>query len=449
MKENKAEFTEGPVGKKIILKTLPMIIGMVGMLSFNLIDTYFVGQISTEALAAISYTFPITYIVVALSMGIGTGASALVSAELGRGNKDKTVRYASDAITLGLVFVIIFMIAGVLTIRPLFSLLGAEGKVLDEVYNYMSIWYLGNIFVMIPMIGNSLLRAKGDMKTPSFVMLVAVVVNTVLDPLLIFGLGPFPEMGIKGAAIATVIARAITLFVSLHFLYRRDKLISFSIPLMSDVKQSYKKILHIALPSAGTSMIMPVSISVLLGIISVYGPEAVAGFGVASRIEALSLTVIMAIGSVLGPFIGQNLGAGKIDRVLKGFKFSSAFGMLWGLLMLIILAFLSVPIGKLFNDDPDVINVIQNYLWIVPVSYGFQSVIMLTGVTFNVMQKPYNAAIIAIFRMVVLYIPLAYLASLYFGLYGIFAAAALSNFLIGIIGYFWIIKYTGKLKNAS
>jgi putative MATE family efflux protein len=448
MDNNKADFIEGPVGKKIILKTLPMIIGMVGMLSFNLIDTYFVGQISTEALAAISYTFPITYIVVALSMGIGTGASALVSNEIGRGDKSKTVRYASDALTLGLVFVLIFMVVGVLTIRPLFSLLGAEGKVLDEVYNYMSIWYLGNVFVMIPMIGNSLLRAKGDMKTPSFIMMVAVVVNTILDPLLIFGMGPFPELGIRGAAIATVIARAITLFVSLHYLYRRDKLISFKVPRLADVKESYKRILHIALPSAGTSMIMPVSISVLLGIISVYGPEAVAGFGVASRIEALSLTVIMALGSVLGPFIGQNLGANKIDRVIKGFKFSSAFAMLWGLLMLIVLAFLAVPIGSLFNDNPTVISVIQNYLWIVPVSYGFQSVIMLTGVTFNVMQKPYKAALIAILRMVVLYIPLAYLASLYYGLNGIFVAATISNFLIGIIGYFWIIKYTGKLENV-
>lgn len=446
---NKADFVEGPIGKKIIIRTLPMIIGMVGMLSFNLIDTYFVGQISTEALAAISYTFPITYIVTALALGIGTGTSAVVSREIGKGDNQKTVRYASDSLTLGLIFVIIFMIAGLLTIRPLFSLLGAEGLVLDEVYDYMSIWYLGNIFVMIPMIGNSLLRAKGDMKTPSIIMMVAVVVNTVLDPLLIFGIGPFPELGIKGAAIATVIARAITLFVSLHFLYRRDKLISFKIPELKDVKESYKNILHIALPSAGTSMIMPLSISVILGIISAFGPEAVAGFGVASRIEALALTVIMALGSVLGPFIGQNLGADNIDRVDKGFKFSTGFGMLWGLVMLIVLAIFAEPIGRLFNDNPTVISVIQNYLWIVPVSYGFQSVIMLTGVSFNVMKKPYYAAIIAILRMFVLYIPLAYLASNYFGLNGVFAAAAISNLAIGILGYFWIKNHIGKLSYAA
>ncbi len=446
---NKADFVEGPIGKKIILRTLPMIIGMVGMLSFNLIDTYFVGQISTEALAAISYTFPITYIVTALALGIGMGTSAVVSREIGKGDNEKTVRYASDSLTLGLIFVLIFMTAGMFTIRPLFGLLGAEGLVLEQVYDYMSIWYLGNIFVMIPMIGNSLFRATGDMKTPSIIMMVAVVVNTALDPLLIFGIGPFPELGIKGAAIATVIARAITFFVSLHYLYRRDKLISFKIPYLKDVKESYKNILHIALPSAGTSMIMPLSISVILGIISVFGPEAVAGFGVASRIEALALTVIMALGSVLGPFIGQNLGAENIERVDKGFRFSTGFGMLWGLVVLIVLAIFAEPIGRIFNDNPTVISVIQNYLWIVPVSYGFQSVIMLTGVSFNVMEKPYYAAVIAVLRMFVLYIPLAYLASKYFGLNGVFVAAAVSNFAVGTLGYFWLKNHIGKLSHAS
>lgn len=448
MAENSAKFTEGSIGKSIFYRTLPMTIGMIGILSFNLIDTYFIGRISeigTEAQAALGFTFPVTYIVTALAMGIGTGASAIVSREIGKGDSEKTVRYASDSLTLGLIFVMMFLILGLLTIRPLFSLIGAEGLTLDLVDDYMSIWYLGTIFVIIPMIGNSLLRAKGDMKTPSFVMLVAVILNTILDPLLIFGMGPFPELGIKGAAIATVISRAITLFVSLHFLYRRDKILSFKIPLMKDVKESYKKILYIGLPSAGTSLVMPLGILIILRIVSVYGAPAVAGFGVAGRIEGLALTVIMALGSVLGPFIGQNIGAQKIDRVFNGVRFSQIFGMIWGAIMMVVLALFSKQIAMIFNDEAEVISIIRNYLWIVPVSYGFLSIIMISGVSFNVMHKPFKSAFIGILRMMITYVPLAYLGSELYGLNGIFIAAAVSNLIVAIVSYFWLnrhIKYT-------
>lgn len=449
MSENKAEYTSGKIPALIFKRTLPMVVGMIAMLSFNLIDTYFVGQISTEALAAISYTFPVTYIVTALSIGIGTGASAVVSTEIGKGEMNKTVRLSSDALSLGVIIVAFFLLAGQLTITPLFSMLGAEGKVLELVKDYMVIWYSGTIFVVIPMIGNSLLRARGDTKNPGIVMLVAVIINTILDPLLIFGIGPFPELGIKGAAIATVISRATTLLVSLYILYKRDKIISFAKPLLKDVKESYRKILYIGLPSAGTSLIVPIGASVLLGIISVYGAEAVAGFGVASRIEALALTVIMALGSVLGPFIGQNTGAKLFNRVNDGVNISYGFGMIWGLVMLVILAIFAKPIGALFNDNPEVIEVIRNYLWIVPVSYGFQSVIMLSGVSFNVLNKPFYSAAIGLLRMIVLYIPLAYTGSLIFGLNGIFYAATISNFIVGIIGYFWLKKYINKISQTN
>lgn len=448
-KENKskAKLTQGSVAKTLINLTIPMIFAMIGMLSFNLIDTYFVGQLGTAQLAAISFTFPITYIVTALSLGIGTGASAIVSNAIGSGNQAKATRVSSDSLMLGLLIVGIFLIIGLFTVEPLFKALGAEGEVLQLVKDYMYIWYGGMIFVVVPMVGNALIRATGDTRTPSMVMMLAVGVNLILDPILIFGWGFIPSLGIKGAAYATVFARAITLIFSLWILYKREKIVSFHMPSIKEAWESWKGVLYIGLPSAGTSLIIPVGASIVISIVAVYGHEAVAGFGVASRVEALSLTVIMALGSVLGPFIGQNLGAKKLDRVIKGVNFSYLIGIVWSIAAALALLVWGEDIGKVFNDDPKVISVISEYLWIVPFTYSFQSVIMLAVVAFNVLHKPFYGGAIAVFRMLIIYVPLAYLGSNLFGLKGIFVAASISNLLAGTVSYIWLRRYLFKVQD--
>lgn len=445
--ERKARLVEGKVGRTLIVLTLPMILAMIGMLSFNLIDTYFVGQLGTDQLAAISFTFPITYIVTALSLGIGTGASAIVSKAIGGDDYKKATRVSSDSLMLGLIIVGIFLIIGIFTIEPLFRALGADGHILQLIKDYMYIWYGGMIFVVVPMVGNSLIRATGDTKTPSMVMMFAVLLNLILDPILIFGFGPIPSYGIKGAASATVISRAFTMIFMVWILYKREKIVSFKTPQMKEVWESWRSVLYIGLPSAGTSLIVPVGTSVVISVVAVYGAEAVAGFGVASRIEALALTVIMALGSVLGPFIGQNLGAKKMDRVIRGVNLSYAFGMVWGISIAVVLAIFGKPIGAIFNDDPRVINVINDYLWIVPFTYGFQSVIMLTVVAFNILHKPFYGASIAVLRMLVIYVPLAYLGSHLYGLWGIFGAATVANVIAGTLSYFWLKRHLHNEKD--
>jgi putative MATE family efflux protein len=440
MKKNSAQYTEGKESKVIMNRTLPMIIGMLGMLSFNLIDTYFIGQLGTDELAAISLTFPITYIVTALALGIGNGASAVVSRAIGSNDEYWVKRYSSDSLMLALIIVGIFLTAGLLTIDPLFTAIGGNVKTMPHIRDYMTIWYSGIIFVVIPMVGNSLIRATGDTKTPSFVMLVAIFINLALDPLLIFGYGPFPRMGMSGAAVATVISRGITLLVSLWILYYRDKMLSFHKPPLADAVKSWKDILYIGLPSAGTSLIVPISISVINSILAGYGNEAIAGFGVSARVEALGLSIIMALGSVLGPFVGQNIGAGKYDRVRNGVNYSFKFGFIWSAIVAGALAIFGGSIGGIFDDNPEVIAVVKDYMWIVPVTYGFQSAIMLAVVCMNVLKMPFKGAVIAILRMFILYIPLAFLGSELFGLNGIFVAATIANVLAGIFAMIWLKK---------
>ena len=432
----KAQLIEGPVAKTLFNMTLPMIVGMVGMVAFNLIDTFFVGQLGTQELAALSFTFPVVMVIGSLAMGIGIGASAVISQAIGRGDHYRVQRLTTDSLILSMLLVTFFVLFGLLTIRPFFSLLGATPEIVSLIRQYMVIWYPGVLFFVIPMVGNNAIRATGDTKTPSAIMLVAVIVNVILDPLLIFGLGPFPMLGLAGAAIATVVARAITLVVALWVLYYRDGMITLELPPLKTVINSWKSILYIGLPVAGTRLLYPISMGVIIALVSSYGHEAVAAFGVGTRVEFLAMTVIFALSTVLRPFVGQNWGAGRYDRVKLGVKYSNVFSLMWGVAMFIVLALAARPIASLFNDDPQVISIIMLYLWIVPIGYALFGVFQISTTTLNVLHKPGHAAVLMVIQMFGLYIPLAYLGSYLFGLPGIFFAVVLAYSLTGIASHF-------------
>jgi putative MATE family efflux protein len=237
MKNNKHNITEDPIAGLLIKMTLPMIFGLLGIVAFNMVDTYYVSKLGLLPIAAMTFTFPVIMTVGALAQGIGIGAAALIAKAVGEKEHSKVVRYTTDSLILGLILVLVFIIIGMFTIEPLFRLLGADDQTLPYVLDYMKIWYPGVIFVIIPMIGSASIRALGDTKTPALIMAVAATANIVFDPIFIFGFGPIPAMGIKGAAIATVISRAITLIVSLYVLIYRQKIVSVFNVKLHDILQ--------------------------------------------------------------------------------------------------------------------------------------------------------------------------------------------------------------------
>ena len=440
-KRSTAKLIEGPIGKTLTKMTIAMTLGMVGMVAFNLIDTFFVGKLGTNQLAALSFTFPVVLVVSSIALGLGFGASAVISRAIGEGDHHKVQRLTTDSLLLAFIIVIGFVTIGQFTIEPLFKALGATSKIIPYIKTYMRIWYLGMPFVVVPMVGNNAIRATGDAKTPSLIMLVAVSVNTILDPLFIFGIGPFPELGIKGAAIATIISRFITFSVALWVLAIREKMISFKIPKFSEILNSWKQVLFIGVPIAGARIVIPITIGIITRIVSSYGVKAVAGFGVASRLEFFSLAVIHALASVFGPFIGQNLGAKRYDRVHTAINISHKFTIIWEIAIFILLLSLRNQIAGIFNKDPQVISTIALYLTIVPLSYTMQGIFVLSTTALNVMHKPLHAASLTILQMFVLCIPLVLLGSHFFGLKGIFAAIALSYIISGIISRIVLMNY--------
>ena len=417
-----------------------MMIGMVSMVAFNLADTFFVGQLGTVQLAAISFTFPVVMVVGSISMGLGVGASAVISRAIGAGNQEKVVRLTTDALILAFIVVSLFAFTGLATIEPLFRAIGASNRLLPLIKSYMTIWYLGVPFVVIPMVGNNAIRATGDTKTPSMIMMTAVAINIVMDPLLIFGLGPFPRMELAGAALATVFGRALTFILSLWILRKREKMISFKLPPFSSILESWRDILYIGVPAAGTNLITPVSMAVITRLVATFGAEAVAAFGVATRVEMFALTILMALGSVLTPFVGQNQGARKIERIKTGVRYSQLFSLGWGVFLFGLFLVGASAIAAVFNDHPEVVSMTTRYLRIIALSYGLQGVLMLSSSALNALRKPLVSAFLALLRMVVLYVPLAMVGSRLFELNGIFYAGFLANVIAGAAAFFLLRK---------
>lgn len=448
---HRASLTEGPIAKTLIRLTLPMIGAVISVVGFNLVDAYFLGQYGEKLpaelrelpLAAIGFAVPVVLILNALGMGLGTGAAAVISRAVGEEDRDRVQRLTTDSLSLSVLIAIVFVVSGLFTIEPVFELLGAEEGVMPFIQNYMYIWYIGVIFVIVPFVGNAGLRADGDVRTPAILMISMVGLNFILDPLLIFGWGPIPSMGMQGAALATVIARAVSLILSLYFLKNREMLTS-KIPTFEEVKESWRAIMHIGLPAAATNLVVPLTTSLITRITAQFGAAAVAALGVAARIDVLAITVVVALSSVLGPFVGQNLGARRFDRVKKGINLSLRFGLIWGVAMFGVMYLAKETIAPIFTEDKEVISALLLYLSIAPIGYAMRCVYALGNTLLNVLNRPYHASAITLAMMFGVYLPLAWLGSRYFDLAGVFGSIPIAFMFGGTVSYFILQKELKK-----
>ncbi len=449
MAKTRRKLTEGHIGNHLFQLTWPMLFGMMGMVIFNLADTYFIGKLGVNQLAAMGFSFPVVMFISSLSQGIGIGTSSLISRNIITESHSNVRIMASRAILLGVIVVLAFVVAGLLSINPLFKALGAESHILPYIHDYMSIWYYGVVFVVIPMIGNNILRATGDTFLPGMLMLTSAVVNIILDPLLIFGYGPFPEMGIRGAAVATVIARGVGLVFILVVLIRRENLLTLHFGAIRKVIQTWKKLIYIAGPAALGMLITPLSIGIITRIIASHGQEAVAAFGVASRVEMFALMTIASLGSVLIIFIGQNVSKRLFSRIFTSLNYACGFSLSWGVVLFIVFVFLGNEIASVFTDSSRVADIAGKYFLIVGASYGFQGLVMLSTAVFNGINRPYPAAFFSIARMVILYVPLAWLGSQLLGLNGIFWAGFIANILTGSVAFLFLYRTIRRIKHRD
>jgi putative MATE family efflux protein len=442
MNQKSKFLVEGPVSVALIKLGWPMIFGIVAMLSIMLIDAYFIGQLGVEELAAISFTFPVSLTVASLAVGLGAGASSVIARAIGAGDFDRVKRLATDSLFLSIVLVIIVSIIGFLTIKPLFRLMGASDEILDLLYEYMVIWYASMPFLVVPMVANAMIRATGDALIPSLIMVSVSVVNAILDPILIFGLFGFPRMEIVGAAWAGFAARFVSMVLAMYVLIYREHLIEFTLHSWEIIKRSWSQVLSIAVPSAIGNAITPLSVAVVISFIASYGTEAVAAFGVATRIETFAVIPLWALSAAIGPFSGQNWGAKKLERIKIGFYQGFGFSIVWAAILGVLFWLYAEPLAELFTHDAVVIKEIASYLHIVPLSLFGYGMIITASAAFNALGRADTGLYIFILRNLVLYIPLSWLAGLYFDSTAVYWAIAATNVISGVavsvFSLYWI-----------
>lgn len=434
-KTRNENLTEGEVGKTLRRMTVPMILGMVMMMSFGLVDTFFVSLLGTEQLAAISFTFPVTFTVISLNIGLGIGTSAIIGKLLGAGAKKEAKLHATGSLMLSVILVSVLAAIGYVLIDPIFQLLNASDNLLPYIRDYMSVWYLSSVFLSLPMVGNSVLRACGDTRTPSIIMASGGALNAAMDPIFIFGFGPVPAMGIQGAAVATFVAWLFGAAWIIWLLAVRRELMVPRLLTLTEFIKSARDVLKIGLPAAGANMLTPIAGAVMTGLVATYGAEAVAAWGVGNRLESIASIIILSLSMTLPPLISQNVGANLHDRVEAAYKITLKFILVWQLIVYILLWLLSDWIAGIFANEKEVAQLITLFLAIVPLGYGMQGVVILTSSSFNAMHMPMTALVLSIIRLFVLFVPVSYAGSLLFNIPGLFWGNVVANILMAVVSF--------------
>jgi putative MATE family efflux protein len=442
------DLTNGSLGRHILRMTPPMVMGFFAMMAFNLTDAWFVSRLGTIPLAAIGFTFPLIMIFYSIGFGLGIGTSSCVSRAIGQGNPESVKHLTTYSLLLTLLAMGLLAVAGQIFAPGLLRMMGADEATFGPAMVYMRIWFCFAPFAVLPMVGNNAIRSTGDTLRPGLIMAAGALINLVLDPLFIFGVGKFPAMGVAGAAIATGLSRIVTLVLAIGLLHFRYRMLAWNRPVKQELLTAWKSVLFVAAPAAATNLLLPLTGGVILHLIAGFGVAAVAATTAGQRIEGFAYMVPMAMGTGLVPIIGQNWGAGRLDRVHGAWVRTNAYGIIYALGCLVIAFFFAPVVAAWFTRDPEVDRLITLYLRIILAGAVLQHSSVHTGFAFNAIEMPLHASLLMGIRLAGLVIPLAWAGSKLAGIPGIFAGMALGQMLSGVVALLWF-GHVLKKKRAG
>jgi len=434
----KQDLTRGPVAAHLRRQGIPFALGLVAIFSFDAADLFFISRLGDAPLAAISFTMPVIWLIYGIGIGFEAGAASCVSRAVGRQDLAQARRLTTDTMILATLVALVLCFVGLATITPVFSLLGATPELLPIIADYMNIWYWVAPMDMALWCSLASLRARGNTLLESKVITVAALLNLVLDPIFIFGLFGFPRLEVQGAALATLVSNGIMLLFTLTYLQRKLKVYANPIAPLKVIFDSWRHMLHIGIPAMITNAIIPVSSGIVVAMIAAYGIDAVAGFGIAMRIEPIFLIPFYALSAVSSPFFGQNFGSNQFDRLFEARRVITRFCLGFGLTLAIVLILIAKPLAGIFSQSESIQVVAVHYLWTVAISYGAYGLVMSVNAAFNGMGKPLPGVAISTCRVIVVFLPLAFLGRYLMGLEGLFVATLVSNLLMGAVAFVWL-----------
>ena len=445
----KNKITEGSIIKSIIFLSIPIIIGNLLQSAYQITDAFWVGRLGADAVASVALSFPIVFLIIALCGGIGLGAAVLTSQYKGAKNQDMVDSITAQAFLLALIVSVFFSIIGYIFAPGIINLFGAEKNVYAGAVSYLRITFLGLFFVFGYLVYQSIMRSVGDAKTPMYIVLGTVILNFLLDPLFIYGWKFIPAYGVAGAALATIMTQAVALIIGVFILYNGRANIKFRFVNLKPKKELIKRIVSLGIPISIEQSSRAVGALLMTGLVAGFGTIALAAYGVGGQIIGVFIVVALSLSISNSALIGQNLGAGKIERAEKIAKTSAIYGFLI-FTIIGVLTFVFAPqiIAAFIPSNPDVISTGSWFIRAIALTFGVVAVNMVYIGAIRGSGNARTAMILAIFTVSTQFI-LAYALSKFtpLGEYGLWLSSPISN-IIGLLAAAFIF-YKGDWKNKK
>lgn len=434
-----------PILSLLFKLSIPSIIAMAIQALYNVVDSIYVGRLSTDALSALSLSFPIQMIIIGIAVGTGVGTSSLISRLLGKGEKDRASNAAEHVVLITIAYGIIIAIIGFLFSDSLIQLFTSNQKLISLSTEYISIILMGSFALFFPMISNNILRGEGNTVTPMIAMILGAVINIIIDPFFIFGISFFPKLGVQGAAVATVLSRAISGIFLLFMLFSNKNELKLNFSDFNFDFSIVKSIYKVGFPA----MVMQLLGSFMLGgmnrILASFSSTAIAAGGIYFRLQSFVFMPVFGLNQGYMPIIGYNYGHQKPKRMKKTIKY--AFIVAFGFTTTGFIIFQTIPSAliRLFNNDPELIKIGTTALKNISIAFPIIGPAIIISTTFQAIGKGIPSLIQSFMRQIVVLLPLMYLLGQRFGLSTLWYAFPISEFTNIIISSIWL---TYTLKNV-
>lgn len=440
------DFTEGRLGRAILLLSIPAFLEMVMESIFVIVDIFFVSKLGADAVATVGLTESVLTLIYAISIGLGTATTSMVSRRIGEKDRASASRAAVQAILTGLAVSVLIGIPGFYYADDILGLMGSSENIVNNMSGYARLVLGGNTVIMLLFIINAIFRSAGDASVAMKVLWIGNLINIILDPCLIFGLGLFPKMGVEGAAVATIIGRGTAVLYQFYLLFFGKKRISIS---LSDLSIDFKlivKLLKLSIGSIGQNLISTSSWVALVRIISVFGSEVVAGYTIAIRIINFIILPASGISNAASTLVGQNLGAKKPERAQRAVWITGWINMILLGIIGVILVIFPEPFIHCFIEDESVIKPGVLGLRIISMGFVAYGLGMVLVNSFNGAGDTATPLKINIFSYWIVEIALAWFLSIHAGLEeeGVFIAIVIAESLMTLIA--WLVFRRGKWK---
>ena len=427
-------------------QTWPMALGVMSLLGFYLVDSIFVARLGTAPLAAQSFTFPLAFLVIGVQVGIGIAIAALISRAIGAGQQDQANRLGALVLTGGGLLLGVLLLLLWLLQAPAFSLIGASDAIRELIRPYWAIQVLAMWVGGVLYFGYSLFRAHGNTRFPGLMMVLTSLLNLMLDPLLIFGVGDWDGFGLPGAALASLLA--FTIGLGILVLALRGKGWVQRHGMLVQMRVSAWPFAQIAGPAMISQLMPPLAAMLATALVARAGDQAVAAWGMASRLESFSIVLVLGMTMALPPWLGRCYGGNDWETVRRLMRVAAAMVIGWQVLLGLAMALLAAPLAGLLVETAPVQSYLTLLIRWLPPSYGLLGVCMLVVSASNALGWPMRAMLISFLRLFLCYLPLLWLGYQLGDFGGLALGAAFGNLLAGVMAWMFYQQALGKAVNS-